>query len=1002
VSFERDPRGPRPVLARRRRGALAPTLIIIGVLIVLGLIASQIWTDVLWYQSVGYTQVFRKELITKILLFIIGGVLMGAAVASSLLIGYRSRPIYAPVSAEQAGLDRYRESIEPLRKLVGIAVPIVVALFAGSAASGQWQTVLLWLNRVSFGQKDPQFHLDIGFFVFTLPWLQFVLGFLTAVVLVAGIAALVTHYLYGGLRLQGGGQRFTSAARVHLCVLAAVFLILRGIGYWVGRYSLSTKDSKLITGLDYTDAKAVLTAKGVLAGIALIVAILFVITAVVDRWRLIPLYGVALLVVSAIVVGGIYPAVVQRFQVTPSAKELEAPYIQRNIAATRAAYGLQNVQVTPYSAATTASKTALAKDAASLPGIRLLDPSLVSPTFAQLQQIKQYYSFPDSLDVDRYTIDGQVRDTVIAARELNIASAPTSQRNWVNDHIVYTHGYGVVAAYGNQTTAAGEPDFFEQKIPSVGDLGTYQPRIYYGENSPDYSIVGAPAGAQPQELDYPDSSATGQENNTYQGTGGVKIGSTFRKLLYAIKFRQQNILLSKQVNSDSRLLYDRNPKQMVEKVAPFLTLDGDPYPAVIDGKTEWIIDGYTTSNRYPYSRTQVLKDATSDSITANTTAVTPLDNEKVNYIRNSVKATVDAYNGTVTLYTWDNSDPVLKAWKKIFPTAVKPMSDIDSELMQHVRYPEDLFKIQRELEAQYHVSDPGAFFGQQDFWEVPDDPTRSGNLLQPPYYLSLQMPGTSAAQFSLTSTFIPAGRSRSVLTGFMAVDSDAGSTAGQPASSYGQVRLLQLPRDTVIPGPGQVQNTFNSDSNVSQVLNLLARSGSDTSIERGNLLTLPLAGGLLYVQPVYVRSASTSTTTYPILQKVLVAFGSQIGFADDLNDALDQVFGNDSGGTTTTPPVTGTGTATGANAEVQQDLQDALAAMKDADAALKAGDFAAYGAAQKRVTTAIQAAVDAEAAAQAKAKTSATPTAKPSASVTAGATTTPSAAATTPTPTATK
>lgn len=996
MTYERDPRGPRPVLQKRRRGALAPTLIALGVLIVLGLIASQLWTEVLWFQQVGFIQVYRTELITRIVLFILGGLLMGLAVASSLMIGYRSRPIYAPVSAEQAGLDRYRESIEPLRRLVSVAVPIVLGLFAGSAASQKWQTVLLWMNKVSFNQKDPQFHLDISFFVFTLPWLQFVVGFLTAVVLLAAISALVTHYLYGGLRLQGAGQRLTSAARVHLSVLAGLFLVLRGVDYWLGRFALSTKDSRLITGLTYTDANAVLTARGVLAGIAVIVAALFIVAAFVERWRLIPLYGVALLVVSAIVVGGIYPAAVQRFQVTPSARQLEAKYIQRNIGATREAYGLSKVQTTQFSARTDADPTALRDSAETIPGIRLLDPALVSPTFGQLQQIKQYYSFPDSLDVDRYKIDGANRDTVIATRELNINAAPTEQRNWVNDHIVYTHGYGVVAAYGNQRTADGKPVFFQQGIPSTGALGVYEPRIYFGERSPDYSIVGAPAGGTPQELDFPDDkNASGQQNNTYGGKGGVSIGSTFRKLLYSIKFQDQNILLSNQVNSDSKILYDRTPRQRVQKVAPFLTLDGDPYPAVVDGRIKWILDGYTTTSHYPYSRTQVLQDATSDSITENTTSVVPLENQKVNYIRNSVKATVDAYDGTVTLYTWDDKDPVLKAWTKIFPNAVKPISQIDGQLMSHLRYPEDLFKVQRQLLQRYHVSDAGAFFGQQDFWAVPDDPTRSGNLLQPPYYLTLQMPNQKETAFSLTSTFVPAGRTRSVLTGFLAVDADAGDTSGVPRAGYGQLRLLQLPRDTVIPGPGQVQNTFNSDPTVSQVLNLLQRS--DTTVERGNLLTLPLAGGLLYVQPVYVRSAGTNS--YPLLQKVLVAFGDKIGFADDLDGALDQVFGSSGATTGTSPPPTGTNNGTGsqsaAQAQLQSALQAAATALKDSSAALKAGDFTAYGEAQKRLSAAIQDALDAE-----QNLSSATATPKPSAKATPSASA--STVGTTPSPSASK
>ncbi|MFI7588342.1 UPF0182 family protein [Spongisporangium articulatum] len=982
MTFEREPRGPRPVLNRRRRGALAPTLVVVGVLIILGLIFAQIWTDVLWYQQLGYLQVYRTELFTRAVLFVVGGVVMGLAVGSSLLIGYRSRPIYAPVSAEQAGLDRYRDSIEPLRRLVAVAVPVVIGLFAGSAAGQQWQTVQLWLHSTSFGTKDPQFHLDVSFFVFTLPWLQFLVGFLTAATFLAGLAAGVTHYLYGGLRLQGGGQRLTSAARVHLSVLAAIFLLLRGIGYWLGRYALSTKDSRLITGLTYTDANAVLTARGVLAGIAVLVAVLFLVTAFMDQFRLLPLYGVALLVVSAIVVGGILPAGVQRFKVTPNAQALERKYIQHNIDATRAAYGLSNVQSENYDATTDAEPEALRKDADTASGIRLVDPSLVSDTFRQLQQIKQYYSFPDSLDVDRYDIDGQTQDAVVAVRELDLDQpALTSQRNWVNDHIVYTHGFGLVGAYGTQSTPGGQPVFFQQDIPSTGKLKPYEPRVYFGEKSPDYSIVGGAANGPKRELDYPDDSGTNEVNTTYAGAGGVKIGSLFRKLLYAIKFREQNILLSSAVNDQSKIMYDRSPRERVQKVAPFLTLDGDPYPAVIDGRIKWIVDGYTTSANYPYSRSKVLEEATSDSITAlPSSSVVALDNRRINYIRNSVKATVDAYDGSVTLYSWDQKDPVLKSWEKIFPGAVQPQAKIDSQLMSHIRYPEDLFKVQRDLMQTYHVTDANGFYSGQDFWEVPDDPTRNTNSLQPAYYLTLQMPGQDQPTFSLSTAFVPKGRTRNVLTGFMAVDADAGDTPGQPRPGYGQFRLLKLPSDSPVSGPGQVQSNFNSDTEVAQQIKLL--EGTSSTVERGNLLTLPLAGGLLYVQPVYVRGGSgTGTGTFPLLRKIVVGFGSEIGFADTLADALDQVFGNSSGtgsGTGTGTGGTGSG-GTAGNTALQNALDDAQQALADSDAALKKGDFTAYGAAQKRLQQAIEAAIAAEDAAS-KART--TPSASASASAT--------------------
>ena len=1003
MSFESEPvRGSRPVVRRRRRrGALIPTLIAIGVLVVLVLIVDGIWTDALWYGQLGFVEVYRTQLLTQVVLFILGALVMAGAVLGALVVAYRSRPIYVPVGNEQSGIERYRDAVEPLRRLIVIAVPAVLGIFAGSAVSQQWQTVLLWWNGTSFGRTDPQFGLDVGFFVFTLPFVEFLVGFLTAVVILSALAAVAAHYLYGGLRLQGPGPRLTSAARIHLSVLAAAFLFLRAVDYWLGRYDLAVSDSGRITGLGYTEAHATLTARGILAGIALIVAVLFIVGALVDGfWRTLPLYGVVGLIVSAIIIGGIVPAVVQRFQVTPSAQTLQQPYIQRNIDATRAAYGLDRIDVEPYPGQPTGtSGTINAAAAVAQPGIRLIDPSVVSDAFKQEQQISQYYAFPDSLDVDRYTVNGSEQDSVVAIRELSLDGVGTDQRNWYNDHIVYTHGIGLVAAYGNQRGGNGYPRFFESNIPPTGAIGPFEPRVYFGEQSPDYSIVGGPSGGAQRELDYPTSSNVRQQNNTYQGSGGVPIGSLVNKLLYAIKFREQNILLSNGVTDQSRIIYDREPRDRVQKVAPYLTLDGDPYPSVIDGHLVWIIDGFTTTSQYPYSQQFDLRDLTSDSLTNSKSSVVALEPQPVNYIRNSVKATVDAYTGAVTLYAWDAQDPVLRTWMKIFPGTVKPLSDMSGSLMSHVRYPEDLFKAQRTLIGRYHVTDANAFFSGQDFWQVPPDPTDNSTPpgLQPPFYLSLQMPGQTERSFSLTSTFIPqsSGTStRNVLTGFLAVDSDAGSQPGAPQGGYGQLRLLQLPKDTTVPAPGQVQNNFSADPVVSNQLNILSGAksgGSGSRLEYGNLLTVPLSGGLLYVEPVYLRS-TVGSTSVPLLQKVLASYGPNIGYADSLGCALDQALngrptgstdsaactgdtganatssgGTGTGGGTSTqsPSATGgpspTPSATGsAQQQLEQALADASAAYQQGQQALKNGDFAAYGAAQKRLGDALSRATAAE------------------------------------------
>ncbi|HEY8718314.1 UPF0182 family protein [Pengzhenrongella sp.] len=985
MSFSAPPRRPTgPPRARGRRGALGPTIVVLGVLVVLLLILAQVWTEVLWFAQTGYLVVLRTEWFTRTLLFIAGFAIMGGGVATCLSVAYRSRPVYAPTSGEQASLDQYREAVEPLRKLVMIAGPALLGLFAGAAASQQWTTIQLWMHSVPFGKKDPQFGLDLSFFIFDLPGFRFVVSFLMAVVFLSALAALATQYLYGGIRLGGQGPRTTRAARIQFAVIAASFLLLIAANYWLDRYSLLTKAGEKFEGASYADVNAVIPAKGILAGIAVFVALMFLATAVRGNWR-IPAIGVGLMVVAAIAIGGIYPAVVQRFQVVPNAQEFEAKFIQRNINATKAAFGLDHVEITPYSASTDATAGALRKDAETAASIRLLDPAIVSPSFRQLQQNKQYYNFADTLSVDRYTIGGKKRDTVIAVRELNLGGLGVGARTWVNDHTVYTHGFGVVSAFGNTTSRDGQPAFFEGGIPSKGELGDYQPRIYFGQNSPTYSIVGAPKAKPEWELDYPDDASGGQKNTSFPTDkikAGPSVGNAWNKLLYALKFGDEEMLFSDRVTSESQILYDRDPRDRVAKVAPYLTLDGRVYPAVVNKKVVWMVDGYTTSDGYPYSATEPLEDATADSITQRSSTIASLAPQQANYIRNSVKATVDAYTGKVTLYAWDAKDPVLKAWQKIFPGTLKPISAISGDLMSHIRYPEDLFKVQRALLADYHVSNAGDFYTNQDFWSSPNDPTQNAAIAQPPYYLTMQMPGQGSPAFSLTSTYIPAGGSRNVLTGFLAADAEAGSTAGKPAAEYGKLRLLELPRNSTVPGPGQVQNNFDANPDVSTTLNLLAQGSS--TVLHGNLLTLPVGGGLLYVQPVYVQSSSG--TQIPLLQKVLVAFGDSIGFADTLGEALDQVFGGNSGvdvggstaqgpvaggtggsdsGTTgpTATPTTGSTTApvAGAQGRLTAALNDANAAIKEGQAALAANDFAAYGKAQEKLQTALQAAIKADA-----------------------------------------
>ncbi len=923
------------------------------------------WTEVLWYDSVGYLSVLWTQLGAQALLFLLGTLVVAALVASSLLIAYHRRPVYAPATPQQEALDRYRELIEPLRRFATVIAPLLLGVFAGAAAASQWKTMLLWRNAQDFGVTDPTFGRDVGFFVFSLPWWRFLESYLTMALVLAIMAAAFTHYVYGGVQFGGDGAQISRVARIHLSVLAAAFVLVRAIGYYLDRFSLSVQDSERITGLTYTDHTAVLPTKSILAVAAVICALLFLATFWTSSWRL-PVIGVSLLLVTSLVVGGIYPAVVQSLRVRPNEQQLESPYIAHGIQATRAAYGLDQIDERDYAEATVDASEGLQADlAAVMPGIRVLDPLIVSATFKQWQGLKQFYDFPDALDVDRYTIDGKVQDTVVAVRELDLANAP--QRNWVNDHTVYTHGFGVVAAYGNRRGSQGAPDFFLRDLPPSGPIKVTEPRIYFGERSPEYSIVGAPEGSPPRELDYEDAGGR-QVNYTYTGDGGVAMSNALIRTAYAVKYREAKLLLSEQVSDSSRMLDYRSPIERVERVAPWLTLDGNPYPSVVGGRVLWIIDGYTTSSTYPYSKLQQIDQTTSDAVTQRVSSVQSVRGAtQVNYIRNSVKATVDAYDGSVQLYTWDDQDPVLKAWSGAFGNTVRPMSEISGELMAHVRYPEDLFKVQRDLLTRFHISDPGAFYNGSDYWRVPGDPTRDRGA-QPPYYLSVKMPDAKQATFSLTTSFSPAGENRPFLAGFLAVDSDAGSTAGKKRDGYGKLQLLKLPPTKNVPGPQQVQNNINAspvnsvNNEFSWNLSQFLGGQSGVTIERGNLLTLPAGGGLLYVQPVYTRSSNG----WPQMSAVITVFGGTLTWARDVPTALAALT-KTSGTTPQTPPEEG-GTATPTptapatpGTPPSGDLQKAVADIRTnyaaAEAAMKKGDWAAYGQAQARLKTAIDTAV---------------------------------------------
>lgn len=981
-----------------RRVAIA-VVVAIAVIVALFFAVSSFAADVMWYSQLGFQSVVWTLLGTRVGLWVFYAALMVLVSYIAATLAIRARPDFADGSTIRINGDTIEigKSVSSrTARRVAVVISLIAGIIFGSKVNANWTEILLMFHNQSFGSVDPQFGLDNGFYVFVLPGLRMLVSAFTLLMFVALVFSVATHVAMGGIRftmpVHGHGLfAITKRARRQIGIWLVLWMLSWAVSQGLSVFSSLTAQGDRFTGANYTAVNAGIPVTVIMAVLTAVLGVVLCVwlmtTHVFDdavsrptanaaaawrEWR-VPTIAVASTLVVGILLSTLWPMLLQRFRVNPNAQEMESAYIQRNIDATRAAYGLDAVKTDEYKATTKAQAGALQKDAETTAQIRLLDPQIVSPTFKQLQQRKQYYTFADTLAVDKYDIDGVNQDTVIAAREINLEG--NDNRNWVNDHTVYTHGYGIVAAYGNKVTSDGQPQFFEYGIPTQGyltDTQHYEPRIYFSPEAPEYSIVGAPQGTKSWEFDYP----TGSEGatTTFNGNGGPRIGNIFSRLIYSIKFGSDQILFSDRVNADSQILYDRSPKERVAKVAPYLTLDGRVYPAVVDGRVKWIVDGYTTSSNYPYSQKTDLAEATQDSTTISSQTVQGLTDKEVNYMRNSVKATVDAYDGSVDLYTWDDSDPVLKAWQSIFPGQYHPMSEISGDLMAHMRYPEGMFKVQRQLLAKYHVTSASQFFSGEDFWQTPVDPTeskseQSRDVLQPPYYLTLQTGGSDEPVFSLTSTYIPAGSStREILTGFLSVDSDAGRTKGVRGPDYGTIRLQELPKDSNVPGPGQAQNNFNANADVSKELNLL-ESGS-TQVERGNLLTLPLGGGLVYVEPVYVKSSGA--TSYPLLKKVLVAFGDQVGFANTLNEALNQVFdgnsgaqagdggnqgsgGNpsDSGAAGDNADGSGSTANTNRNPELSQALQDAGKAMKDADSAMKKGDWSGYGEAQKRLEEAL-------------------------------------------------
>jgi uncharacterized membrane protein (UPF0182 family) len=928
------------VAARRppRRWTLAVLLLAFLALAAVGSV-SRFYTDLLWFREIDKASLFWGMLRTKFVIGLLAGLGTALIVGVNLWLVERLAPRYGLTVVARPQVERARAVLSPYLRPLRLGIAAFLGLVVGLQASGLWQTFLLWRNRTSFGQRDALFNRDVSFYVFELPFLRAVFGWLFTTLVLTTILVAAGHYILGGIRPQAETNRVAAQAQSHLSVLLGIIVALKAWGYWLDKYQLLFSPRGVVAGASYTDVKAQLPALELLFWVALICAAAFFVGA--RRGGLfIPLISIVLLAGVSLIMGGIVPAVFQRFRVEPQELARERPYIERNIDATTKSFGLSGVQTSEFPASENLTSDQIQTNKPTIDNIRLWDPEVLRPGVRNLQAIAQYYNFTD-VDVDRYPIGDDARQVMISVREVDPNGLAESARTWQNLHLAYTHGYGFVAVQVNTAAEGGQPNFIVSGFnPQDPAIKVDQPRVYFGEpppNSPEFVVARTAQG----EYDAQGANETNLFN--YDGDGGVQLSDMGRRLAFAVRFRDINLLISGNIKSDSRLMFNRDIRDRVEKAAPFLQWDGDPYAVVVDGKIKYVRDGYTTSNNYPYAQRIDLADAARRN-ELGSRGVEGLGN----YIRNSVKAVVDAYTGEVTLYAFDESDPILQAWRKAFPDLFAPKSDISPGLRSHLRYPEDLFSIQTWIYASYHIRNPDDFYSKEDFWALPDD--RSGEIRRQedtgglaaatsvkarPYYLLTKLPGRDAPEYVLVMPFTPNGKENMV--SYLAAEADP--------EKYGELTLYSLDRSRTILGPTQVNARILATPEVSSDVSLLNQQGSRVILS--NLLVVPVEKSLLYVQPIFVQGSAPNS--FPLLQRVAVFYNNEVGYADSLSDAIREVIsgqpvrpspedGGDGGGGQPPPPAPGGG----ASGDVQSLLQQANNEYEAAQRALADGDLAEY------------------------------------------------------------
>ena len=924
-------RGPRSGTPKGRIGLIA--IVLVAFLFLTSLRGLAVfWTDYLWFQEVKFESVWRGVLGAKVFLFFLFTGAFFAMVWVNLVIADRLAP-KGPSRLDDV-VARYRDVVGPRAGLIRLGVALLLALMVGGGAIAQWQNWLLFRNGVDFGTTDAHFDRDVGFYVFRLPFISFLINWLFLALLTVALVTLAAHYLNGGIRVQGIAPRVTSAVKAHLSVLLGFMAVVKAVGYYFQRFELNFSTRGVVHGATYTDVHAQLPAINLLLFISLAAAVLFLVNIRRQGWVL-PILAVGLWAFISVVVGTLYPAFVQKFRVEPNEPQRERPYIERNIAATREAHGIAGIRLTDFPYEENLNAQDIAENQDTIENLRLWDPRFVRQTYQRLQEFRQYYRFND-VDVDRYVVNGRLTQTLISAREIETTELPT--QSWVNQHLQYTHGFGSILSAANAATADGKPEFLVRDIPPVGQPEITQPRIYYGEGGSDYAVV----RTEQPEIDYVRSSG-GDETTTYTGTGGVELSSFFRRAAMALRFGEINFLTSGLLTPETRAIYVRNIHERVRTAAPFLRFDADPYPVIHDGRTVWIQDAYTVTNRYPMAQQTSTRRLAPESDL----------NSEFNYVRNSVKVVIDAYNGDMTFYVVDPDDPIIQSYSKIFPGLFTPGAEVDDELRAHFRYPEDLLKVQTDSIGRYHITDPLEFYNAGDAWNVAQDPGSgspelttattaapapgSGSPVGPPVvpereermdptYLLMRLPGAERASFLLLQPMVPASGSDRLrnLTAFVVAKSDP--------TDYGELEAFVMPSGVLIDGPSLADARAKAEPLIAQQIALLDQRGSRVLL--GNMILVPIENSLLYMRPVYVTSQSTQ---FPELQHVIVVYGERAVMRDSLDEALAAVFGG-----APDEPAAPVAPGTAVSEDVADLLARAETAFAEAEEALRAGDLATY------------------------------------------------------------